>query len=311
MKYSFFLYFFCLLGAFFFSCSRNQGLVFQHEDLLVKQLLQKKDSYFVTAPIKKLSAIQSPCLDVQIGDVTFSMELDLGFRGDLTITSDFISQIKLKNPIGTKTMYGIRSKEYPTALYKIPKVKIGQMIFSKLILEEESKEFLNDSVFVQDGTSPSPRDPGRIGWKLFYNSNLLIDIRESKIAFSDSLDTLKKWGYKIDNFVKTPLLIERGLVEFNANTPDGFLRCTLDTGATWNLLNKEDGQPIDQAMWDSDNTVRYSFFEISDQNFGETKFHRIPINIPIQIEAILGMEFFREHLVFLDFANQYAYFMKY
>jgi len=83
----------------------------------------------------------------------------------------------------------------------------------------------------------------------------------------------------------------------------------LDTAASWNILNGEieDGKSVDEAMWDESNLVECPSFKIDGTDFGKIAFHRIPIKIPIHIEAILGIEFFQKHLVFLDFANGCAY----
>jgi predicted aspartyl protease len=272
----------------------------------------KKPTFFISVPITKFSAIQCPCVEVEIEDTTFTMALDLGFQGNLAIAQDLIDQISLKTFIRTKPMYGIRGKQYPTNLYSIPKIKIGAMSFTQPILEEETAEFIKDGVFVENGGEPSPTESGRLGWELFYYSNLLIDIKNSKIAFCDSLDTLQTQGYAIETFIRTPLFLENDSVEFEARTPGGILRCILDTGATWNFLNSEvaGNKPIEQAMWDSDNLLEYSSFQIAEDDFGAITFHRIPITVPVQVEAFVGMEFFRDHLVFLDFSGGYVYFAK-
>lgn len=275
-----------------------------------KSTLAKQEPFYVPVSIISFSPVNSPCIAVQIEDKSFLMELDLGLRGDLAIIGDSIDQISSKTFIRSAPMYGIRGKEYLTDFYRIPKIKIGDMDFIQPILQGTGEEMIKDSVFVKNQGSPSPREPGAVGWKLFYHANLLIDIHSSMIAFCDSLETLKKQGYKIDDFVKAPLIIERGLVEFEAETDDGPLRCMLDTGATCNMFNREleSGKSIEEVIWNSDNVTTYSTFKIGNQDFGPLAFHRIPINIPIRIEAVLGMEFFEQHLVFIDFSGKNIYF---
>ncbi|MBI5272814.1 MAG: hypothetical protein HY861_02390 [Chlamydiia bacterium] len=272
----------------------------------------KHEIFFVPVPITKLSSTQAPCIDVRIGNTTLSMELDLGFRGDLTLTGQSADAIGSKTFIFTKSMYGMLGKEYLTNIYRIPKASIGAMAFIQPTLQNDRDEFIADSVFVQGGGKPSPRPPGRVGWELFYNVNLLVDLKNSQIAFCDSVDTLQKQGYPTEHFVKTPLLLERGLVEFEASTGEGSLHCTLDTGATWNMLNTEiaEGRSIEQIAWDPENVLHYPSLKIGAEEFGPIDFHRIPIHLPIRIEATLGMEFFQDHLVFLDFSRGYAYFFK-
>ncbi|MBI5273048.1 MAG: hypothetical protein HY861_03595 [Chlamydiia bacterium] len=269
-----------------------------------------KSVFYVPVPLTKLSSIQSPCLDVDIEGKVISMELDLGFRGDLTLTGHYIDQVSSKTFLLTKNMYGIRGKEYPTNIYRIPEIKIGAMTFIQPKLQKNSEEFIEDSVFVKDGSKPSAREPGRLGWELFYNVNLLVDIKNSTIAFCDGLDTLKKQGYLVETFTQAPLLIERGLVEFEAQTNEGTLRCMLDTGATFNMLNRgiNGEKPIAQAIWEPENVLEYSSFKIGETNFAPVSFHRVPIKMPLRIDAILGMEFFQDHLIFLDFAGGYVYF---
>ncbi len=280
--------------------------------MLADPVAQTKKTFFVPVPFTKFSSIQSPCVDVNIDGKVFSMELDLGYRGDITFTKESTDLILSKDFICEKPMYGIRGKEYSTNLYRVPKAKIGAMTFSKLVLQEEMQEFVTDSVFVQNGGKPSPREPGRLGWELFYNVNLLVDVTNSLIAFCDSLDTLKNKGYVIEDFIQTPLFLDRGLVEFQVQTLEGVLLCMLDTGATWNMINSEieRGKPIEEEMWKPENSVEYSSFKIEGEEFGPIAFHRMPIKIPIRIEAILGMEFFQNHLVFLDFTGKCAYFSK-
>lgn len=274
--------------------------------------VSKRNSYFIEAPITKLSSIDCPCIDVEIDSKQLSMELDLGFRGDLSIEEDHIDLVSEKSFISERIIHGIRGKQYSVKVYRVPKAKIGKMTFIQPRLEEGSREFTKNSTFVQNGGEPSPREPGRLGWELFYNVNLLIDIKNSKIAFCDNLNTLRERGYDVDSFISTPLFLEQGMVEFDTETPAGPLRCMLDTGATWNFLNTEieEGRIFDQVVWDPENVLDYTHFKIDGKDFGPIAFHRIPIKIPVHIEAILGMEFFQDTLVFLDFSNKTAYFAK-
>jgi nitrate reductase alpha subunit len=83
-------------------------------------------------------------------------------------------------------------------------------------------------------------------------------------------------------------------------------------GSTWNILNAEieAGKSIEQAVSEPSNILTCPSFAIGDEDFGTIAFHRIPIKLPIRIEAILGMEFFENHTVFLDFVEKFAYFKR-
>ena len=275
-------------------------------------VVSRQKPYFISVAIDKFSSIQSPCVDVEIEGNKFSMELDLGLDGYLTISHAESDEIRNKNFIREKQMYGFRGTQYLNKLYRLPQIQIGKMTFVEPLLQEENADFLKNSVSVENGGDPSPGESGRLGWKLFRNVNLLIDVKNSNIAFCDSIETLKNQGYLVETFIKTPLILERGLVELYVSTPEGPLLCMLDTGATWNFLNTElrQGTTIDQAMWDPQNILECPSIKIEGEDFGCTSFHRIPIDLPIYVEAVLGMEFFQQRLVFLDFKNGYAYFSK-
>lgn len=284
------------------------ALVFLSGCSLVKEATTQGDGmgYFVSVPITETSSSQIPCLNVEIEDKTLLVELDLGFRGHITVAREEVDAIMSKTFLGEKTMHGIRGKKYNKKVYRIPELKIGAMTFSRPAMQEDSAEFLKDAMFGHNERKTPSKEPGRLGWELFSSTNLLIDVPNARIVFSDSLDTLKKEGYATESFVKAPLFLERGLVEFESLTPNGPLRCMLDTGATWNALNED----VDKAIWTPENRVEYPFFQIEGIDFGPITFCRVAIGIPIRVEAILGMEFFQKHLVFLDFANKWVYFSK-
>jgi hypothetical protein len=295
----------CLLALLISSCLKRDSY---QED---RSIQTQNPHFFVPIPLT-FSPCGSPYLDVEIDNQTFSMKFDLGLRGDLIIENTFIDQILSKQFIRSKPMYGFRGKEYQTNLYRIPKITIGAISFTQPILQENCEEARKDSVIVQTGEDLSSPGAGKIGWELFCNIKVLVDMKNSQVAFCDNLNTLKKYGYSIDDFVKIPLLTERGLVEFEAKTINGSLRCVLDTGTTWNILNAEieEGKSIEQVIFEPSNILEYPSFAIDEKEFGPVAFHQIPIKIPIQIEAILGMEFFADHLIFLDFVEKAVYFKK-
>jgi len=294
----------------FFTCSCS--ITHKQSEISKGFFEDKKQASFVSVPIT-FSSFQSPCVNTEIEGKMLLVKLDLGFQGDVTIIKEEIDSIFSKTFIKESPVYGIRGKEYKQKIYHIPEIKIGAKTFSSLILREESRELLKDATFLQNENEPIFREEvGKIGWQLFRNSKLLIDFQNFRIAFFDSLDNLKKEGYSIEAFVKTPLFVDRGLVEFDIVSSVKPLRCVLDTCATWNIINEEieEGKFLDVAIWEPENIIKYPFFKIEGEDFGPISFHRMPIRMPIHIEAILGVEFFKNYLVILDFSEKFVYFSK-
>lgn len=267
-------------------------------------------SYFVPVAIAKFTAMELPCVLLDIDNKIVSLELDLGFRGAVCLSTEILDHIEKKTFIRFKKTYGFRGEEYEAKLYKIPQISIGGMSFSNPTVQENLKKFEESASILKEGVKFSIQEQGRIGWELFKSVNLFLDLGNSKIAFCDSVRTLKKQGYLIETFIKTPLLSGKGVIEFQAMTPSGPLLCVLDTGATWNILNIENTEEksIEQLALDPENVSNIPMFKIGDRDFGPISFHRIPIKLPIQVEAMLGMEFFSNHVVFIDFDENQIYF---
>lgn len=262
-------------------------------------------TYFIEVPIVKYSSIQSPCVLVDIEDEPVSFEIDLGYRGIASVYSQILDRITDKSFLKRHTYFGAKGNQYTSDIYTVPKIQIGDMAFISPLLKEENEQFIKDALFNDSGDEAE--EPGRIGWELFGNVNFFMDVKNSKIAFCDSIETLKKNGYFLDGFTETPLFIERGFLEIEAKLSTGSLRCMLDTGSTCNLLNKED-LTWDEAVENLNNKIEISNFQIAERDFGPISFGCLPIKFPIHIEAILGMEFLKNQVIFIDFSKEKVYF---
>jgi hypothetical protein len=264
--------------------------------------------YFSVVSIPQWTSgqVPTPCLSVEIGDKVIISELDLGFRGQLALSGEVLDQIEKKTYLKSKKMYGNGGKEYENKIFEIPEFWVGDLYVHRGWVQEESADFNANGTIVKDKKNPSQYESGRIGWEIFQCTNLLLDLGNKLIAYSDSLATLKKEGYAVESFTKTPLITERGLLEFDVTTSSGKLRCVLDTGCTLNVLNAS--QVADVPFFSSENAVTFPQFKISEREYGPIAFYRHLVEIPIHIEALLGMQFLKDHLVFIDFANQFIYF---
>jgi hypothetical protein len=212
-------------------------------------------------------------------------------------------------------------------VYQIEKIDIEDLTFFPVRAEKINQEFEHDINLGEKKEATEP-DLARIGWCLFRKLNLLVDCDNSTLVLCDSLETLKDHGYPVDCFTMAPLLLDRGLIEFEAMTENGPLRCLLDTGSTWNMLNKDLADPgYNHMLFTPENVDQYSVmnpeneslmdfdpqdisklpsFKIGGKEFGPMTFNRI--RSPMAIEAIMGMQFFNSTLIFIDFSNLKIYF---
>lgn len=266
-------------------------------------------SVFKPIKIAKFTSKNIPCILVRIGGKLVSAELDLGFQGNFSCSTEFLNTVDDKILVGTRTMYGFRGKQYEKNVYKIPYITIGEALFADISLQEDIDEFRTNANVKRSDSVASSDEPARLGWEIFRIFNLFLDLGNSKAAFCTGFSALVEQGYSPESFVSTPLYTDRGFIEFIAQTEIGPLRCMLDTGSTWNILNQriEEAKTIDQIAWDPKSIMNVREFTISERGFGTVQFHCLPIELPIKVDAILGMDFFINNLVFIDFTNQSIY----
>lgn len=274
---------------------------------------KSKNPYFVTIPIVNWdnTHFPSPCVSIQIEEQVICSSLDLGFRGFFSIEGQILGKIKEKTEVGKVKRYGFRGTEYEKAIFEIPKIQMGPISFSRIQVQREAEAFHKNSSLHIDPNELAPIDLARIGWEACrLSGNLFLDLRNNMIAFCDSADTLQAKGYALDSFAKSELLSDRGFLEVMVHTDLGSVRCVLDTGSTYNCLHTELGenQSIDDMIG---NIHEVGQFQVGNKDLGPQAFHEIPIQLPIPVAAILGMEFFFNHVIFINFTEHLLYIQRY
>jgi len=303
-----------VMGAGFFLFKKPT-----QKDLEFFELI-KEEGYFIPLKIYGYSHANMPFLDVKVGEMTIPAIIDLGFQGMFSLPVNLIKKIDKKKWIEHDQSYGLKGRIYENNVYEIEDIKIEDMSFPSVKILEGCKEIMDEGILL--GTPSQEYCFGFIGWKLFAEYNLLVDCRQYIVALCDSLKTLKQQGYPIDVFTETPLLSDSFLI-IEAITEKGPVRCLLDTGSTWNMLNKdwENGYSDDQIskdqssenedsfIFNDEDTKEFSNFEIEGKEFGPITFSRI--KSPLPFDVILGMDFFDSHLVFIDFEDKKVYIAPY
>lgn len=298
-----------------------------HKDLITYKLT-KEEGYFIPLKIYGYSRSNAPFLEIDIGNMMVPAVIDLGFQGMLSLPSHLIEKIDKKKRIERAKSYGIKGRTYEHDVYEVESIKNGNMSFPIVKINEESLENIEEGILT--GAPLQEYNYGMIGWELFSEYNLLVDCRQYILALCDSVKTLKQHGYPVEAFTETSLIPNSNFLILEAVKEKGPLRCLLDTGCTWNMLNKDwenrsNDDQIDNASnnegslsnlenedsfsYNHKDTQEISSFKIEGKEFGPITFHQI--KSPLQFDAILGMEFFDSHLIFIDFANNKVYIAPY
>ena len=267
----------------------------------------KDSSFFIPVPITKFSKTDSPCINVRVGNETFSFDIDLGFQGDLSISSQLFDQISEKTFIGTNPLYGFRGEEYVNNLYSIPEINIGSLTVFKPVVHETHEEFYKKAVIVKNNGQSSPGESGRLGWEFFYNFNLLLDCNKSVIAFCDSVESLKTQGYPIETYAKVPLSLEKGVIEFPMETEKGIMLCILDTGCTFNILNREIEEREEDLLFDPKYQIPFRILKAGNFDLGPVIFRPIQMKISHSCRSNIRHGIIKRHTIFIDFQNRMVY----
>lgn len=260
--------------------------------------------YFQKVKVTRFSIACIPCIDIEIEGKSIEVKLDLGSNHHLVLPKEAINNFKSKSFLDTTPIYSFRGNKFQLNRYIIPSAKINKMNLSDLQTIESNLELANDGII---GEKISVSEEGEIGWVSFYHLNLFLDCKHSTIAFCDSFDTLKKRGRLKKAFVEAPLSLQDKLIAFDVETEKGKLHCILDTGCTRNFLNADVEIP-DEKVDHSENTEEFSAFKINSVDFGRMEFRRLPIKLPIKVDAILGMDFIYSRQIFIDFSKRKIYF---
>lgn len=288
--------------------------------------------YFIPIEIKGFSSAHIPYLQLEVENNTVALNIDLGYSGWISMPSDFLNRLDQKTFVRRQSICGLGGKRHECNVYEIPKIKIGEMTFSRVEVEEANREFETEVVLLhEENNEAAPISfSGHLGWYLLSHFNVLIDCEHSILALCDSLETLKQRGYPVESFTETPLLLDRDSIDFEAMTKEGPLRCTLDTGSTWNLLNKDlEDRPNDHVIFKANNGDQHSalnpenknlmffdhkdicempIFKVGNKDFGPMTFNRI--KSPLAVDAIISMEFFESTVIFIDFLHSKIYFFE-
>lgn len=294
---SIFLFGILSISYFFFSKKKESQIESRH--------------YFHLIHITEFTRAELPLIPVQIENKTFNLGLDLGCRKIAGLSDSILKDIQEKKYLCTNTIYGFRGKAYEEKVYTISAIQIPPFTLRDINVHEESSEFIKDSeVF---STTSSPTSYGCIGWGFFKNFNLFLDLSHAKVAFCDSLETLKNEGYSNTTFIKLPLILDHSFLELEMETKEGPWHIMLDTGSTTNVVNAIHKEPEEEKAflepgwkpYRGDMNLTLNGFELTPMPV-----YAIPIHYPCKIDMVLGVPFFKTHLVFFDFTENCVYISK-
>lgn len=196
--------------------------------------------------------------------------------------------------------WGIKGNRYFSERYQLPEIKISTAIVSGATVDEENNDFINDAFI-------SPQKPlghylesaliqGSIGWPVFKNYDCLFDFPHSNVIIAENRAVLEKeTSYIFENFDQIPFTLDISGIILSIQTELGTKKFMLDTGSPRSFLKdkqlaKENESSLQLKM--GSRTWEFHFFEFADV---------------FSCDGILGIDFFKKNILYLDFHNHIAY----
>lgn len=250
--------------------------------------LEPTHIYFERFPIT-FSNFGIPIVNVNIQGEIYPLEIDLGSSFLFSLNPESLEKIK-KHRYGTASWSDFKGNKYQSLAYAIPDIKLGNLSVLDALVSEDRKDFhINASLH----GLPS-KQIGSMGRPILEKYNLLLDFRNSTIYASNSHLDLQKAGLFSYNPLTIPFELHRDGILLCIETDRGNYRLILDTAATHTAIRS----PYPNST---------SKFKLMGHDFGKQSIIPIDLNPNLDYDGYLGMDFLREHPIFIDYTNKLIY----
>lgn len=257
----------------------------------------------------KFSISDDPMVDVEIDGNLYPIGISPGLKFPMNLDRKIITNIN-KKPYGKVQWKSITGVSFEASSYTIPKIKIGDLVWTDVITTEVSEESVGNVTLWKnlDTTKTYNKYVGELGRPFFEKYNILFDFSHEKIIISNDYKKMKQEGYDLEKMVKIPLQDGRGII-LSAATDLGIRNFDIDTGSTLNIIRTSllQGKECKPELHGLD-TFTTSKFIVSGNDFGQIMLYSYELPTELhEIEGTLGMSFLNDHIVYFDYKNRVVY----
>jgi len=279
---------------------------------LIALLFFKIPSHRIRIPIIFTSS-GTPAILATIEEKSYLLQLDLGSKFLLTLEKEILENIRDKKSTELAQWRDAKGDFYESPSYIISQVKIENILLKNVKVNQENSNFRANTTLWDDhpqGSVSTNRYLGNLGRPLLEKTNLLLDFRNSTMIACSNEKYLKKEGFFLDKMVSIPFNGGTKGIIIKADTDAGTLRLALDTGATVTFVRASCLK--DQKCTKEKRgflTFTSQKFLIGNKDFGSTNLFLFDITPELtEIDGILGMDFLKNHVVYIDYKNKVLYF---
>jgi hypothetical protein len=266
-------------------------------------------------PIQFFPYSKLPVIEAVIEGKKYYLELDTGSAGDLVLKEEILGQMT-KKEIGLIKTIDIKGNIYESFKFLISNLKICGLNFDSVSVRQENMDFLKGGCVVRD--SPINQQKlneqrhaniaGRIGWGILGKKQWYFDFSHSFLWMVDDLDRLKNEvkGFSFSDSIEVPFELENNGIVLAVETDVGLKRFMLDTGACVSCLRESLVPRGAGKEFEPGKRILVSDIHIGGKDFGPYSFFLYAFSAAIDVDGILGLQFFKRNSIYLDFQNKKA-----
>ena len=243
------------------------------------------ERYFERIPITFTKCVD-PMIDVCLEDKIHSLKLDLGSSFPFSLRREVLANTH-KAKYGSSKWRDFKGTKYESNAYAIPEIKIGNLKFAHVIVNENSEDFYNNVTL----SGPPLEGTGTIGLPILKKYNLFLDFPHSAVYASRDHRLLQEAGLLSENLLIIPFAFHPDGILLFIETDEGTYRLVLDTGATRTVIR-------------SPHSAFAEKFCVAGHNFGGRPIMPLDVSPTFDFDGYLGMDFLCEYPVFIDYLNK-------
>lgn len=264
----------------------------------------------VRIPLFYFPFAETALAQIEIEGKKYSLLVDVGANFYFSLQKKPLDEIKNKTLLDQTRGIDLKGNNYTEDIYKIESIKISQITVEQVPVKEKSLGYiLNSHNFsILEFTERERRQieyiHGNIGNRFFENFVCFFDLNARSLFLAEDLENIKKIhsleGFTEISFESTP----NGFVIFPVDTDFGNKRMLLDSGASHSILNSSNQKQTKNIRYATSQTMK-----INNSNFGAWDFfpYEFTDRFPENFDAILGVDFFKDHLICIDYKNKKVY----
>ena len=266
--------------------------------------------YDVRLPVDFVPYTDQPRTVVEIEGNIYRLLIDSGSASCLTLEKELLDKLQDKEFLQEAIIINAVGEKHLIQTYRIPQVKVWYLKITDVEIENATRGVTVDGPSNLTYEQVLEHRPGLIGRELLKMTNWFMDFHNYAMFACKQITSRKKNGYHLDKLVQIPFLIDskQGII-LEIGTDLGVKRFMLDTGASCNFIKPSViGDQICEDQVRGMQAYTSSKFVLGNKDFGIVKFGLFEIPAFFgNLDGILGMDFFNEHVVYLDFEKKIAH----